>query len=113
MQAETEKGKAFPKHKETFIRREISVKENSEKLARNELSPKEFLENVSVLYIHPRFYNIIQLATQRMELLNADDEKIEEVLDDFTEGILLGPYTGNRARKLSTMFFGEEWVNSF
>lgn len=110
---EDQGARSFTKHKQSFVDREVQVQQHFQELDGGSLKPGSFLKKVSQLYIHPKYFKILEAAAQRIEAEGDDPEKPDEYLDEFTEGILVGPQSGRRARTLSKMYFGEMWVNSF
>lgn len=95
--------------------------EKTSKLKNGELSEEDFVKDLADLFIHPNWSNLIKKAvehiqkrasTQEQEQVQGDDAD-EADLDLVAEAIFLGPTSSRRARKLSTKYFGEEWVNNF
>lgn len=62
-------------HKVAFIEREKSVKELTRQLIANEISDEEFLENISDLFIHKNWFNLVKAAVAAIDGRNTSSEE--------------------------------------
>lgn len=108
----SEKGaKYLPKHKKRFIEREKSINELNIQLLNDEISDEDFLKKISNLFIHPKWFELIRDAVNKIDEQNPEEN--ESNFEDIAAAIFLLPSTSKRNRTLSKKYFGKDWVNQF
>lgn len=108
--------KNLPKHKPSFVKREIELKNFNFKLKNNIISGDEFLSSVGDLFIHKNWFHLIKDAAERIESLNKnvnfDEPNEDQIIEEVAETIFVRN-TSSRIKTASRKYFGDEWANQF
>lgn len=115
---ETNGAVVLTKKRKQFLKQQTIILECTDNLDNGKIEIEEFLTKCAEVMIHPKYYKLVEEATNRFEMEKdtasglLDDPDSDDQFDENIQAIFATEdNTNKRVRKLCTKYFGEEWLN--
>lgn len=99
----------FPTHKGKYIRRENKIVSETNKFVNGEVDAEKLAENISGIFIHPKYYTVIKKVT---DMIDKKTQTLEDGAKMCSKIIFLDENSSQAVRSKAAAFFDNDWLKN-